>query len=265
MKIKTVSDIFGLSDQMLRYYERHHAFEIPRNTKNNYRDFSVRSLDDLILFMTFNDMGITPALFQSMKEQDDEAYREFFEKILQKNQETASRQQVLADHIESALHEFEYACISENLIWMEKRPAVYYLEYANGPLNDAAPLLEHPNLFRKWVPYLSASSFEMLVSCDALRKHQFNTSRWSLIMQKDTAEKLHAKIIKDSSLHEECWALCMSVRLPSITDAVPYMETLLQKADDLKKETEDQISVRLLRIGTEKSLYKIILPVRMSK
>jgi DNA-binding transcriptional MerR regulator len=187
MKIKTISDIFGLSDQMLRYYERHHAFKIPRNTKNNYREFSAQSLDDLILFLTFNDMGITPALFQSMKEQDDEAYRESFEKILQKNHEKAARQQVLADHIESALHEFEYARISENLIWMEKRPAVYYLEYANGPLNDASPLLEHPNLFRKWVPWLSVSSFEMILPCDAVRKDQINTSRWSLIMQKKTA------------------------------------------------------------------------------
>jgi hypothetical protein len=129
-------------------------------------------------------------------------------------------------HIESTLHEFEYARISENLIWMEQRPAVYYLEYANGPLNDASPLFEHPNLFRKWVPYFSVPSFEMIVECDAVRKHQINTSRWSLIKQKDTAEKLQAGIIKGSYLYESCWALCMSVRLPSVRYEIGTLETV---------------------------------------
>lgn len=59
MNIKKVSLLTGVSDQMLRYYEKLGIIAPKRNPENHYRDYSESDINTIVMIKQYNEMGLS--------------------------------------------------------------------------------------------------------------------------------------------------------------------------------------------------------------
>ena len=69
-QIGEVSDILGLSPEMIRYYERQNVIQPQRNIDNNYRYYTSQDLFVLMEILQFKDLDINIRDFIRMKSSD---------------------------------------------------------------------------------------------------------------------------------------------------------------------------------------------------
>ena len=59
MNIKNASILTGVSDQMIRYYEKLGLINPKRNKNNNYRDYQQADINNIVMIKQYSELGLS--------------------------------------------------------------------------------------------------------------------------------------------------------------------------------------------------------------
>ena len=71
MNIKVASKLTGVSEYMLRHYEKKGLVVPNRNIENNYRDYSQEDINTIVMIKQYSELGISLKAINTLLKQED--------------------------------------------------------------------------------------------------------------------------------------------------------------------------------------------------
>lgn len=147
-QISEIANIFGVSKEMIRHYEKQHIINPERIEGNNYRAYSSKEIFSLCEMMQNKEWDISLKKIAEMKENEYtdtliELYKEALHEIEKKYLEIQCRKK----RLEYLIQCLETCRMNIGNFWIEKSEAGYWFEMmeAEGDMCSAIKQYEDPN------------------------------------------------------------------------------------------------------------------------
>lgn len=75
MNIKVASKLTGVSEHMLRHYEKKGLVTPNRNKENNYRDYTQENINTIVMIKQYSELGISlKSIYNFIHEEDTASF-----------------------------------------------------------------------------------------------------------------------------------------------------------------------------------------------
>lgn len=263
-KIGDIADIFQISKEMIRYYEKQGVISSVRRSDNNYRMYSIWDIFSFLDFLQYKEMGISARevakikeceFSQNMQEQLSRRKQDLDKEILYK--------QSMRTRIDEILERMECYKYNEQNYWVKRIEGRYMFHFLSAE-NDAYGEIDMPLSVRKQI--FSDCLMPMLDPCVEFQEHN---EWWYSISQKydfllDDACKKAARYLPSDI------CLCTVVNMGEIGGfTTECLSPVLAYMQEKGYEQEGNITGILLGRGMEKEEYirrmEIQIPLKINK
>lgn len=228
-KISDISNIFQISKEMIRYYEKQGAISSVRKSDNNYRMYSIWDVFNFLDFLQYKEMGISAKELVKIKE--NHFSKNIKERLLTLKDNLSDEIQykiLMQNRIEELLERMECCEYNEQNYWVKKIPGKYMFHFLVSE-NDEYGEIDMPLDIRKRI-----FSDHLMPMLDPCIEFQEKNEWWYSISEK------YAEILDDVCLR---WAryvpprvcLCSVVNMGEIGE---FTQDCLQSAQAYMKERE---------------------------
>lgn len=125
-RIGDLSRLFGLSSEMIRYYEKQGVIKPERDPENGYRVYSSFDVFNLLEASLYKAMDIQLSDIEKMKSSDYMTeYTERLKQYRQTKYEEINYNLILLEHLDQMIHRNECAVHNQGNYWIAHTPASY--------------------------------------------------------------------------------------------------------------------------------------------
>lgn len=261
-KISDISNIFQISKEMIRYYEKQGAISSVRKQDNNYRMYSIWDVFNFLDFLQYKEMGISAKELVRIKENEfSKNMRVQLDYLKQNLDDELQYKYVLRNRIEELLERMECCEYNEQNYWVKRIPGKYLFHFLTSE-NDNYGEIDMPYEIRKQV--FSDHMMPMLDPCIEFR----DKNEWWYSISEKYAEILDTDCLKKARYIPPRICLCSVVNMGEIGE---FTSECLQAAQTYMEQKEYKqdgvITGVLIGRGKENQNYirrmEIQIPVKL--
>ena len=263
-KISDIANIFHISKEMIRYYEKQGAISSVRKMDNNYRMYSIWDVFNFLDFLQYKEMGITAKELVKIKEnQFSQNMRKHLDILKENLDNEIQYKYVLRSRIEELLERIECCEYNEQNYWVKRIPGKYMFHFLTSQDDDYGEIDMPPEIRKK---IFSDHVMPILDPCIEFREK----NEWWYSISEKYAEILDEECLKNARYSPPEVCLCSVVNMGEIGE---FTSECLQSAREYietkKYEQSGTVTGVLIGRGMENSNYirrmEIQIPIKIKQ
>lgn len=249
-KISDISNIFQISKEMIRYYEKQGAISSVRKEENNYRIYSIWDIFNFLDFLQYKNLGISAKELSKIKENHFSKSMKEHMRILKKElDEEIQYKHIIRNRMDELLERMECCEFNEKNYWVKRIPGKYMYHFLTST-NDSYGEIQIPLEIRKHI--FSDYLMPLLDPCIEFQ----NKNEWWYSISDTYADVLDDSCLKEARHVDSQICLCSIVNMGEIGE---FTTNCLQSVKNYMKEKgfeqSGTITGVLLGRGKEENVY----------
>lgn len=209
-RISDISNIFQISKEMVRYYEKQGAISSIRKEENNYRIYSIWDIFNFLDFLQYKKLGISAKELVKIKEtQFSKNMKKYLKNSKQELDEEIRYKCVLRNRMEELLERMECCEYNEQNYWVKRIPGRYMYHFLTSE-DDTYGEIEVPLEIRKQI-----FSDHLMPMMDPCIEFQEKNEWWYSVSEK-YAEILDEVCLENATYVAPQICLCSVVNMGEI-------------------------------------------------
>ncbi len=265
MKIGELSELFQISDQMIRYYEKI-GFIHPTHDQNLYRDYRVSDVYDLLTYLKYSQLNVSRGRIEKIVKSDSlSQIKTVIDSTKKEVLSSINDKQILYNYLSFLSKELSTAELNEGLFWYEQRSAVRYIDYSPTYTSQTEEFKCDNTDFTEWTKHMGICDSELIFNIDA--RYAINKMRWALTVSDDFAAAVNDPVFEKGRLYPPHIAL---VTVQKVEDDDQALKLAVKKSigyavghrNILSGFVAAKVIAPFEKNHRKHYFYKIILPIK---
>lgn len=184
-RISDLSRLFGLSSEMIRYYEKQGVIQPQRDPENGYRIYSSFDVFNLLEASLYKAMDIRLGDIEKMKSSDYmSGFTETLKQYRQRKSDEISYNMILLEHLDVMIARNECAVHNQGNYWIAHTPASYRFRMCESKEDTYSKIMTPESVMKS----LFSASVRQFV--DSAVEFSDDHETWYFSLEKKYAESL---------------------------------------------------------------------------